>query len=370
MKKIKMILAVPALLLTFTACSPEGAGNKTVIKEEPDKTITVIDDTGKKSGEADISVEQTDKFENIEISDWWDENTVIVAKENESLDKMSLEELSDSHPRSLYLYHLETKQFELLKEQKNLHLGDAQLSPDKKHLIYQEYALGDPLYWVMSLDSKKAFPLSGDPIGGAISAEWVDSDRIFGAAYSDTAYTATTAGSITTDKWTEEPLFIAKQINDTVYYNTHANAVLMALDLKTKKQTSLNLDHVVGVYPSPDKKQMLVLQSPGSKNKLILCDVNGDNQKTIAEGTELGGVSWSPDQRMIAYTLKSDANAASGGNGLYVYDLLSHKSSQLAVGIDNASTSWSPTGKELVYTEWNGKQFSSTIVYLNLFIQK
>ncbi|MFT9845961.1 TolB family protein [Aneurinibacillus sp. REN35] len=369
MKKFKIILVVPALLLTITACASEATGNKTVIKEEPGKTITVIDDDGKKAGNPDISVEKIVRYENMEVSDWWDENTVIVSKENEALDKMSQEELSDSHPRSLYRYNLETKKFELLKEQKNLHLGDARLSPDKKHLIYQEYLLGDPLFFVMNLTSQHAFPLSGESIGGAVSAEWVDSDKIFGAAYSGTAYTATTAGKISAEKWTDDPLFIAEQINDTIYYNTHSNATLTTVDLKTKKKTSLKLDHVVGVYPSPDKKQMLVLQSNGSKETLILCDLNGENKKTLAEGTELGGVSWSSDQRMIAYSLKPEANSASG-NSLYVYDLLSHEPTKLAVGIENAATSWSPSGKELVYTEWNGKQFKSSIVYLNFSLQK
>lgn len=369
MKNSKMILAVSALLLILTACGAKDTGNKTVIKEETGKSITVIDDADKKTGEPDVSVKEIVKYEDMEITDWWDEKTVIVSKENESLDKMSLEELSNSHPRSLYRYNLETKQFELLKEQKNLHLGSAVLSPDKKHLIYQEYNLGDPIYWVMNLDSKKAFPLSGHSIGGAMHAEWIDSDKIFGAAYSGSAYTATTSGSITPQSWTEESLFISEQVNDTIYYNTQSNSELMALDLKTKKQTSMKLDRIVGVYPSPDKKQLLILQSNDANSTLFLCDLNGDNPKKLAEGPELQGVSWSPDQRMIAYTLKSEANASSG-HSLHIYDLLSHKSSKLAVGIEYASTHWSPTGKELVYTEFNGEKFKSSIVYLNLSLQK
>jgi TolB protein len=41
---------------------------------------------------------------------------------------------------------------------------------------------------------------------------------------------------------------------------------------------------------------------------MILCDADGGNRKVIAEGTELGGISWSPDQRMIAYSLKANVN--------------------------------------------------------------
>lgn len=49
------------------------------------------------------------------ITDWLNENTVIVSKENTSLDKMSLLEFSDYYPRSLYLYNIDTKEYQLLK---------------------------------------------------------------------------------------------------------------------------------------------------------------------------------------------------------------------------------------------------------------
>lgn len=372
--KIITIMVVPALLISIAACTSEETGDKNIIKEKPGETITVIDDAAKKAGEPDVSVETIDRYENMEISGWVDEETVLVSKENESLDKMELEELSDSYPRSLYLYNLTTKEYELLKERENLHLGGAQLSPDKKHLIYQEYSLGDPVYHVMNLNSLDTFRISGEPIGGAISATWADHETIIGAAYSGGAYTASTAGKIAlfeevNKEVNDDALFLIEQMNDTIYYNTNSDSNLMALDLASSKKTSLNLNDVYGVYPSPDRKQMLILQSSGSKTTMILCDANGDNRKTITEGTELGGVSWSPDQRMIAYRLKGDVNGTTV-KGLYLYDMLSDETTQLAVDIENAETSWSPSGKELVYTEWNGKQSKSSIVYLKYSLQK
>ncbi|WP_157756159.1 hypothetical protein [Paenibacillus crassostreae] len=80
----------------------------------PGNTTTVIDDASKESGEPDVTVGKIDHYENIAISDWMDKETIIISKENEDLGKMSLEELSDSYPKSLYLYHLNTKQYDLL----------------------------------------------------------------------------------------------------------------------------------------------------------------------------------------------------------------------------------------------------------------
>jgi TolB protein len=371
MKKTKIFIwaCVPALALTMTACSSEGNGNRIVIKE-PGKTITVIDDASKETGKPDVAVAKTDLYENVEISDWLSEDTVIVSKENKDLGAMKLAELADSYPRSLYVYNLATKQYEPLKEQANVFLGEASLSPDKKHLLYSEFTLGDPVYYVMNLDTLNSFGITGNNIGGAMSAKWTDNNTVIGAAYSGGAYTASIAGEIAAIAGLDtEGLVIVEQINDKLYYTSNSDESLMMLDLATKEPINLGLEHVYRVIPAPDGKQMLVLQANGSKMTLLLSDTDGNNQKTIAEGTELGGVSWSADQRMIAYNRKADANGTTT-KGLYVFDMLSGKSTQLAVDVDIATTTWSPSGEALVYTQWDGKQYNSSIIHLTYSLQK
>jgi TolB protein len=369
MKKTQIIkiAIVPMLLMTLIACNTDQAGSGVVI-QEPGNTTAVVDDAGKEAGnnagKPDVSVGKIDRYENIAISDWMDEETIVISKENEGLGKMSLKELSDSYPKSLYLYHLNTKKYELLKEQKNVFLGEAVLSSDKKHLLYSEFTLGDPVYHVMNLDTLDSFGIMGEPIAGALSAHWSDDERVIGPAYSGGAFTASTSGEISAVAGLNgEALVIVQKMKDKIYYNTNSDESLHALDLKTKEKASLNLEHVYGVFPSPDGNQMLVLQSNDPKQTIILCDADGGNRKIIAEGTELGGFSWSPDQRMIAYSLKTNVNGTTV-NGLYFYDLLTDKSTQIAVDTENLTTSWSPTGRELAYTEWNGNQNSSSIVHL------
>ncbi|MEK3732889.1 MULTISPECIES: hypothetical protein [Paenibacillus] len=356
-------VSILALLFTITACEEEKEGNTTVI-EKPGGTITVIEDAGEPAGRPSIKVERIDPYENMQISDWLDEDTVIVAKDNEALEKMSLAELSDAYPRSLYVYHLDTKEYELLKERENAFLGEAALSADKGYLLYSEVSLGDPVYYMMNLDTGEEVGLYGESIGGAMSARWADNDTIIGAAYSGGAYMATKAGEITTiDELQEEALFIVHKMKDKWYYNTSADETLQVLDLATKEKASLGLEHVYDVVPSPSGDQLLVLQQVGDRSTLVWCDETGGNRKTIAEGAELGGVSWSQDQRMIAYSLKADVSGTT--HGLYVYDMLSDESTQIAVGIGNTVTRWSPSGESLAYTEWSGTQFNSHIVHID-----
>jgi TolB protein len=371
MKKsqITKIVCVMILLLATTGCSAERERDNVTVKE-PGGSLTIIDNPENETEDTGISVVRIDPYEKLEITDWLDSDTVIVSKENESLGKMSLAELSDSYPRSIYLYNLKTKEYKLLQEDADLNLGGATLSPDKKNLLYYGNSLGDPSYYVLNLENQKSFTIAGEPIGNAGSANWADKDTVIGAGYTNGAYTASTEGKITVIKELEDKaVFLVKQINDTIYYNTSDDNTLMALNLSTKETVSLNLANVFGVYPSPDEKQILVLQYKGSQQALLLCDTDGSNTKIIAEGIELGGVSWSPDQRMIVYNMKGEGSGT-GNSGLYLYDLLTDENTRIAVDVEGITTSFSPSGKEFAFTQWDGKQYNSSIVHLEDSLQK
>ncbi|KAI7260884.1 hypothetical protein KC345_g9954, partial [Hortaea werneckii] len=359
-------------------CSAEQDGNNAVATEpaataaavnetaRPAQTNEPVQTTGpvKETAGAEVKAGKIERYENITISDWMDEDTVVVSKDNKTLGKMTLKELADSYPKSLYLYHLDTGQYELLKEQKNLFLGEAVLSPDHKHLLYSEFSLGDPAYHVMDLGTKESFGITGDPVAGAISAQWADEETVIGPAYSGGAFTASTSGKLAAvEGLGGEGLIVVRQIKDKLYYTTNSNDTLQTLDLKTKEKASLNLERVGSVIPSPDGSQMLVLQYKDSTQTLLLSDTAGGNQKIIVESAGLGGISWSQDQRMIAYSVTSE-ESGTASTALYIYDLSADKSVLIADGTGNLSTTWSPSGKQLAYTEWSGDQSSSSVVHL------
>lgn len=362
-KRNKAILML-SLLLMITACGKVESGDS-VPGKEPGENIIIVDDDGKETGKPIISIIKIDRYENMEITDWLNENTVIVSKENNSLEKMSLLELSDSYPKSLYLYNIDTKEYQLLKEQKDTNLGGATLSSDKKNLLYYEYTLGDPAFYVMNMDTLNSFS-----IRGVMSAKWADNDTIIGTSYSGGAYLANTTGKITiVEELNEESLVIVEKIKDYIYYNTGFDESLWRIDLSSKEKVNLNISDVYDVIPSPDGNKILVIQSNGAKKTLAIYDADGSNRKQIAEGAEIEGASWSLDQRMIAYNLKADVNGRII-NGLYIHDMLTGKSTQIAVDIQNLSTNWNSSAEELIFIEYNGKQYNSSIVYLKYSLEK
>lgn len=83
------------------------------------------------------------------------------------------------------------------------------------------------------------------------------------------------------------------------------------------------------------------------------------------EANAISGISWSPNQRLIAYNLKEiGSNAAV--RSLYVYDMLTGESSQIAVDVHNLTISWCSSGGKLAYTEKNGAAIDSSIIYLKI----
>lgn len=119
------------------------------------------------------------------------------------------------------------------------------------------------------------------------------------------------------------------------------------------------------MIPSPDGSQILILQNNGTKSTLILSDLDGRNKKVIEEGLEIGGVSWSLDQRMIAFYMSDNKNGGIN-KGVYIFDTLVDESIQVVDDIEYSMTSWSPSGEKLVYTELIEGRYNSSIVYLRI----
>lgn len=356
--KIAMFLLV---LWTLAACDMRLEESGTEIEEPSDGVI----DSENESTETDldfISVEKIEKFEGMEITDWIGEQTVVLAKENQELGKMSLLENADFYPRSIYVYNLGTKEFKTIKAPKNMFLGGATLSPDKKHLLYYEYSIGDVAYYLMSLEDGEQSSVTEDNIGSVYTAEWTDEQNVIGASYSGGAYMVDTGGNVTQiAELQEEQLFTVHKMKEKIYYITAEFQVYM-LDVKTKEKKNLQLRNTDRITLSPDGKQILVIQATESTKRLLNADADGNIQSTITEGSDVTGASWSPNQQMIAYQLVSVNNVDS--SGLYVYQASTGKSIQITRSVGYDKIRWSPSGNKISVTELDERNYTSSIIYI------
>ena len=355
-------IAVLSLLLFATGCAKSTGGDRVTI-EEPGKTITVIEEAPEDNKKPMISVVKIDRFENLEISDWLNDHTLIVSKENTDLLKLDYPEVSSTYPRSIYTFTIEENKYELIREHAGGNLGGAALSDDRKFLLYHEFTVGDPAFYIMDMETKGSKNNEDMMISSAMSAQWASDGTVTGASYNGGAYSADPAGGVTmVEGLKEESLIVTDKIRGEIYY-TLPDETLWKMDLRTREKKSLHLDSVYSLSHSPDGKQILLIQSDGAKFTLAVYDTNGENRQLIDEGQEISAVSWSKDQRMIAYHLKSDENGKTA-SGLYIHDMLTDETSQIAVDVQPSSTLWSPSGEELVFTESDGTTSSSSVVYL------
>lgn len=355
--KIKHLALALVVLLLFTACNRDKEGSK---------TPTATENENNENGQNSIRIEKIDRYEKMEITDWLDEGNVILAKENLELRKMSLVENSEFYPRSLYQYNLETQEYKLIRAQENMFLGGAKLSPDKRHLVYYEYSIGDTAHYLMDMESEKEVDLKDEVLGLAISAQWTDSKDLIGPSYAGGAYLADTDRNFIPIQGLEGyQLLTVQKVNDSIYYvNIEGSSMqLYKLNIQTKETLNLEIENVDRIIPSPDGKQLLLTQWSESTKKLLIIDEEGTILKTIAEGSDITGPSWSPNQSMIAYHLKSDIDGEEGG-GLYIYDVITGNSNQVKENIDNASISWSPSGEKIALAEYSGNFYNSYILYL------
>ena len=365
-KKTTSIILAGMLLLSLSACATQE--EQKVITKEPEGKITIVDSGNQETQEPVISVEKIERLdENIMISDWLDEETAIVSNENIALGKMTIEEFEGAYPTSLYYYNISSKEFTPIKEQANVLLGGGTLSADKKFILYSEYVLGDPSYHILNLDTKESFCIMDDNIGCARGGEWFGNE-VIGSTDEGKVYTATPTGGLALLEGLEgETAYVQCETTDYVYY-TVQDASFMKMNRATREKTSLNIEHVIDATLSPDGTKMLVLQEYNEKDTFLLVDLVDGKQLTIAEGPEIRGISWSPDQRMIAYTIQGDETNATA-NGLYVYDMLSAKATKIAVDVHYAYTSWSPLGDKLMFSDWDREKYENSIIYLNSTIE-
>lgn len=367
MKKTILFAVAIVILSTFTACTMKQEENRTVIKES-DKIITVIDNEDTIYEEPSISASKINEFDVVEISDWLDEQNLIVTMENRELEKMSLLENSEQYSRGIYLYNIDTKETKPLKIRENMFLGGAKLSPDKKHLLYYEYSIGDTAYYVMSMnDDSQERDIKDEALGLAITAKWADDNEIIGVSYAGGVYATDTNRNLEPAyDLQDEQLYTVVKNNNRVYYITLAeNLEMYILDLNTNVKKKLKIQNVDGIIPSPDGNQILITQSTETDRKLHVADSEGNILKTIAEGIEITGASWSPNQMMIAYQLRTIVNGVDSMD-LYIYDVLAGESTRIAVNYSASEIVWSPSGDKIAVSQYSeAGHIKPSIIYLN-----
>lgn len=331
--------------------------------EKPGGEITIIDEEVT-SPSKPVSVVSIKSYPGMEITAWLDETTVILSKENSNLPALTLEEYKNRHPRSLFTLNLNTQEERLLLERAHWNLWGGQLSGDKKSLLFQEYTLGDPAYFLMGLGQLPLRFDQGVLLQKAMGATWTADNTVIGPSYEGGVFLQTPAGTLQSPpELSGLSLIHAVKLKDGLLFTESSSTSLKKLQDESREITTLPLDHLSLILPSPSGTHFAAVTGDGAKSVLVLADAQVTKHTVLAEGLNVSAVSWSKDQRWIAYALKKDVSGTAS-DGLYIYDLLSGTTTLVAVDGEIQFSVFSDSGDKLSYTKYSDTGADSTILTL------
>jgi Tol biopolymer transport system component len=263
-----------------------------------------------------------------------------VYKDVHALGWLNNDQILDSRFRQ---YDLNTKKAKSLYNEPNVVI-ESELSPDKKHIFINTSRDGRDHNYILDLATKKRVPVAVNGMIDPYGANWIDNQNMVFTNDAKKIFMADVNGKVTP---INHPIgFNPVKINDQWFYTNDLK--LYVWDMKTN-QTKLLMDKVDNFTPSPDKSRLAVLKKGNDKQSLVIMDLDGKNQSTVAESKLVGGVGWSPDSSKLAYFSMKSVQASQ--TELYVADVKSLHSSLLSTNILSFFGSdrvvWSPTGNKL-----------------------
>ena len=99
------------------------------------------------------------------------------------------------YPQNLYLYNLKTNNSKLILLKKSM--GNATLSPDKKHVFYKE-GIENLTGFILNLETKQKFQVTTKDSIYPTEGQWIDNDNVvFSTLPEGKIYSASTKGKLT-----------------------------------------------------------------------------------------------------------------------------------------------------------------------------
>ena len=341
-----------AAALTFSAGCASSATGREEIQVGSNK-ITVLDTKSisedENSSSNKLDYEKIDQYEGVRGEGWLSDDTILVTKENQELEPIQVFDQT-SRIRNLYAYDLMTRAEKSLTE-KTAYIWAPIISPDGKHVLYEKFESGVYKGVISDLEGSGSTEVHLDPTNGYnlsfSQAEWVNNDEVLVPTSNNgvclinvnsTVENIDDIGLMQTDH--------SSKVSDAIFYvSTDRN--LVAYDIPSKR-TSIVKRNVLEFELSPNKDMFAIQKKLSDGNvALVLTDLSGKETATLTKSIQVFGLSWSPDQKKLAYLSLSNDESK---NGLHIFDLQNSEDLYVSGDFLNADNGllWSPSGKKIL----------------------
>ena len=301
-----------------------------------------------KQNENSVKLKNIYTIQGIYPLDWFDEDTILVKKENRNKPKTDVTPGVKAYPNNLYKYNIKTGEETLLVSSTE-DIGYAVLSPDKRYVFYQENTDITATGYIYEVENKKSTRISNEEEIPAGIGRWIDNNTvIFYSTVNGSVYSVEVSGY---RKQIVRPngLFMRDpiKVNDKVYFVTNEYS-LYEYDIKTKKLTKLLEDAAEFI---PDNKGKHFAFIPLGRKGIDIRDEKANKITAIYDKGGIGGFSWSKDSKKLAYIALLPNN---NKETLFIADGDSGKSEQLLADIPQTfpTIHWSPSQKKLLMTAY------------------
>lgn len=357
MHKLKKLGCISCfvLLVTFSilGCSVKSNAREEIVSNgkritllatktpELNKTVTTTEK---------LEIKKIDKYPGLRGEDWLGDDTILISKENLSLDPIRVAD-SMENVRNLYSYNVKTgEEKRIYNETDNMWMPI--VSPDKKHILVQSYQDGKLKGIILNLDGHVITNVSDqkevkDLYLSLDNAKWISNEEIIvPTSNNGVCIVNINSNIILIDNIGLMQTDTAEKVGDKIYYIS-VERNLMAYDVNFKKNTIVK-ENVLNFELSPNKDMFAIEKKVNQENNaLVLINLDGTEKDTLIEGKSIFGISWSKDQSKIAYVLNTSEDSK---NGLYVKDLINLETVYVSsdyMGIDNG-LKWDVSGKKLL----------------------
>jgi TolB protein len=248
--------------------------------------------------------EKTVNFKNIHTVqgiyplDWFDEENILIKKENMNKPEIKTGDITKAHPNNLYKYNIKTGKESLLVASTE-DIGYAVLSPDKKHVHYQEDANITTTGYIYDIENNKSIRVTDMEEIPAGIGRWIDNSKvIFYSAVKGAVFTADINGCKkqivpANGLFMRDPF----KVGDMVYFVT-SEYKLYQYDIKANKLNNLLSDAAEFIPNNKGNKFAFV---PLGRKSIDIRDAKGNKIMDIYDKGSIGGFSWSKDGNRLAY---------------------------------------------------------------------
>ena len=172
-KKIVLITIGIIFIVTFSTFSQNADTNRQTI-DTGGKKITLIK-RDNISTHNELALKKINLINGIRAFEWIDDDTILISKENKTYPKVFTES-GMIYPQNLYLYNLKTNKDTLILGS-NKSMGNAVLSPDKKHIFYKE-GIENLTGFILDLKTKHKTQVTNQDDIAPTEGQWIDNDNV------------------------------------------------------------------------------------------------------------------------------------------------------------------------------------------------